>query len=418
MPILPAEALTFQMPAMVRVRQKFDAAEIPDVEKGVSAEIGRPDIGGLIKPGSRVAIAVGSRGISNLDSIVKVLGARLKDLGAQPFIVPAMGSHGGGTAEGQRAVLASLGITQQAVAMPVVASMEVVPLGQTGNAVPVYMDKNAYQADLTVLVARVKPHTDFKGEFESGLCKMMAIGLGKHLGCSRLHQEGFDSFPALIPEVAKVFLERANIAFGLAIVENAYDKTCLIKAVRASEFLAEEPELLAAAKQRMPRIMVPAIDVLIVEQIGKDISGAGMDPNIIGRTTKGKLPGFAGPSIQRIVVLDLTEATHGNACGIGLADFVTRTAFAKLDYLSTYANVIASANPEAGRIPVILDSELEAVAAAVRCCSRSDSSRPRLVRIKDTLHLEDLWVSENLCPEIAGNADIEILGDALAAGPR
>lgn len=414
MPILPEEALAFEMPQLVKVRQKFDATEIVDIETAVLQEINQPAIAGMIKPGAKVAIAVGSRGISNIARMVKTLGRRIRELGGQPFVVAAMGSHGGGTAEGQQGVLASLGVTEAAMGIPVVCSMEVVNIGKTDDGVPVYMDKVAYNADMVVLVARVKPHTDFKGDFESGLCKMMAIGLGKHIGCSRLHQEGFDCFSTLLPAVAKVFIAKARIGFGLAVLENAYDKTYSIKAVRASEFLAEEPNLLAAAKKLMPRIMLPTIDVLIVEQIGKDISGAGMDPNIIGRTTKGKLPSFNGPTIQRIVVLDLSEATHGNACGIGLADFITKSTFAKLDYLSTYANVIASANPEAGRIPVVMETEKEAVIAAVRCCSKIDISRPRIVRIKDTLSLEYIWISANLCPEVATNPDVEIIGPATA----
>lgn len=409
MPILTENALSLKLPNMVKVRQIFDTTQILDVEGSLLEEINQPTFINMIQPGYKVAIAVGSRGISNISEIVKILGIRIKELGAQPFIIPAMGSHGGGTAEGQQAILASFGITEKTMGMPILASMEVVLIGGTKNGVPVYMDKNSYGADMVVLVARVKPHTDFKGDFESGLCKMMAIGLGKHIGCSRLHQEGFDSFSTLIPEVAEVFLKKANIGFGLAIIENAYDKTYMIKAVKASEFLVEEPKLLKTAKMLMPVIMVPNIDVLIVEKIGKNISGAGMDPNIIGRTTKGKVPDFKGPVIQRIVVLDLSDATHGNACGMGLADFISQTAFKKFDAISTYANVIASANPEAGRIPVVMDSETEAVIAAIRCCSKIDSANPRMVRIKDTLHLEYIQVSENICRDIVTNPKMKIV---------
>ena len=409
MPILTEDALNLKLPKMAKVLQKFDTTEITDVEAIVNEQVNQPKIRDLIKPGYKVAIAVGSRGISNISRIVKSLGDRIKELGGDPFIVPAMGSHGGGTAEGQCKVLESFGISERTMNIPIIASMEVVKIGMIKNGVPVYMDKNAYKADIVILVARVKPHTDFDGEFESGLCKMMAIGLGKHIGCSRLHQEGFDSFPTLIPEVAKVFLKQANIAFGLAILENAYDKTFMIKAVKATDFLVEEPKLLKKAKILMPKIMVSNIDVLIVEKIGKDISGAGMDPNIIGRTTKGKLPAFKGPNIQRVVVLDLTDVTHGNACGIGLADFITRKAFKKIDYISTYANVIASANPEAGRIPIIMDNDMEAIVAAIRCCNKIDSSHPRIVRIKDTLHLASIQVSEKICDDIRTNPNIQIL---------
>ena len=334
MPVLTKDALNIKLPQMLEVSQKFDRTEIADIEVSVLEQVNHSRIMNLIKPDAKVAIAVGSRGITNISRIVKTLVNRLKELGAQPFIVPAMGSHGGGTAEGQRAVLASFGITETEMKVPVQASMDVIKLGNTKNGVPVYMDKNAYEADMVILVARVKPHTDFKGSFESGLCKMMASGLGRHIGCSGLHQEGFENFAALIPEVAQVFLDKANIGFGLAILENAYDRTYAIRAVKADDFLLTEPALLKKAKMLMPRIMVPDIDVLVVEKIGKDISGAGMDPNIIGRTTKGVLPAFNGPHIKRIVVLDLTDATHSNVCGIGLADFITRTAFEKIDYLS------------------------------------------------------------------------------------
>lgn len=407
MPILPDGALSIKLPSLVKVTQLFDSNEIVDIEAAVMAELNTPYVEKLVKPGQNIAIAVGSRGISNIVRIVKILGDRLKDFGATPFVIPAMGSHGGATAAGQRDVLESLGISEDTVGMAIVSSMEVCEIGKTADGVPVYTDKNAVDADMVIPVARIKPHTDFRGNYESGLCKMLAIGLGKHSGCSRLHQEGFSTFDTLLPQVAKVVIEKTAIGFGLAIVENAYDKTFKIRMIPANEFFTEEPQLLLLAKKKMATIMVPDIDVLIVEQIGKDISGAGMDPNIIGRTSKGKLAGFNGPSIQRIVVLDLSDATHGNACGIGLADFITRRAYDKIDYLSTYANVIASANPEAGRVPVVMDNEREAVIAAVRCC-KTDQNQPRIVRITDTLHLGQIEVSENLLPVIKTNQNIKI----------
>ncbi|SDM88938.1 protein of unknown function [Megasphaera paucivorans] len=319
-----------------------------------------------------------------------------------------MGSHGGGTTDGQKQILASMGIVEDLIGIPVLATMDVIQIGQTDDGVPVYMDKNAYQADMIVLINRIKPHTDFIGDFESGLCKMMAIGLGKHIGCSRLHQEGFENFHNLIPSVAKVFLKKANIGFGVAILENAYDQTYQIKAIKANKIMTEEPKLLKKAKQLMPRIMVPEIDVLIIEKIGKDISGAGMDTNIIGRTTKGPMLGFNGPTIQQIIILDLTYASHGNACGVGLANFITKSMYDKIDHVSTYANVIASGNPNAGRIPVIMNTEKEAIVAATRCCSQIDITNPRIVRILDTLHLETIWVSEKIYNEINSNTQIEL----------
>ena len=410
MPILPDAALSLRLPEMLSVKQVFSCEELQETEACIIRQLNASWIKALIKPGNKVAVAVGSRGISNLGLIVRTLGQIIKAHGAFPFIVPAMGSHGGATGEGQKVVLENIGITEAFVNMPIISSMEVVEIGKTVGDIPVFMDINAFQADVVIPVARIKPHTDFKGPIESGICKMLSIGLGKHVGCSRLHQEGFENFAELIPEVAKVCLQKANIGFGVAIIENAYDKTSNIEIVPGAAIFEEEPRLLAVAKNMMPRIMLPEIDVLIVESLGKEISGAGMDPNIVGRTTKVKLPGFQGPDINRIIVSDLTEATHGNACGIGLADFITAKAFKKIDYMSTYANVIASANPEAGKIPVVLQDEREAIIAAIKCCSRIDENRPRIVRITDTLHLEYIQVSINLLPIVRQNKNMRILG--------
>lgn len=409
MPVLTESALKLTLPKMIKVRQKFDAYEIRDIEGEVRKQIYKDSIRSIIKPRKKIALTVGSRGICNLSRIVKTVADCLKELGAEPFIVPAMGSHGGATAEGQREVLKTYGINEETMGIPIKSSMEVVKIGETDDGIPVFMDKLAYQSDMVVLVARVKPHTDFKGKVESGLCKMMAIGLGKHEGCSRLHQEGFENFHTVIPAVAEVFLKNAPIGFGVAIVENAYDRTALIEAVEAGNMIEEDSRLLELAKKLMPKIMMPKVDVLIVEQIGKDITGAGMDPNIVGRTTKGKLPGFNGPDIQRIVVLGLSEGTHGNACGIGLADFTVKDVLDKIDYMATYANVIASGNPEAGRIPVAMENEREAVIAAVKCCVRIDENNPRIVRIKDTLHLGEIYVSENMLPDVLRNEYLEIM---------
>ncbi|MDF2519932.1 MAG: hypothetical protein K0R84_560 [Clostridia bacterium] len=407
MPILTESALKLALPKMIKVRQKFDMHEIIDIEESVRKQLYKEEIKAIIEPGKKIALAVGSRGICNIARIVKTAVMCLQEMGAEPFIVPAMGSHGGATAEGQREVLNSFGINEETMGVPIRSSMEVVKIGETNEGIPVFMDKLAYQSDMVVLIARVKPHTDFKGKVESGLCKMMAIGLGKHEGCSRLHQEGFENFHTVIPEVAEVFLKNVPIGFGLAIVENAYDRTALIEAVLSKHIIEEDARLLLLAKKNMPRIMLPTVDVLIVEQIGKDITGAGMDPNIVGRTTKGKLPGFSGPDIQRIVVLGLSEGTHGNACGIGLADFTVKNVLDEIDHTATYANVIASGNPEAGRIPVAMESEREAVIAAVKCCTRIDENNPKIVRIKDTLHLGEIYVSENLLPIILENDNLE-----------
>jgi hypothetical protein len=403
LPVLPRRVLDIPLPRMIKVLQKFESRGLADLERSIREQCLRREIRDRIRPGQRLALAVGSRGITNLARIVGTVADCLKTLGAEPFIVPAMGSHGGGTAEGQREVLHSLGISEHDIGVPIVSSMEVVRIGETSDGIPVLMNREAFLADMVVPIARIKPHTDFRGAYESGICKMLAIGLGSHEGCSRLHQEGFTHFHQLIPEVAGVFLKQAHIGFALALVEDAYEETAIVETVTAEDILEREPRLLKKAKAWMPRIMIPEIDILAVEEIGKEISGAGMDPNIIGRTTQGILSDFSGPNIKRIVVLDLSEETHGNACGIGLADFTTKKVWGKIDLTATYANVIASGNPEAGRIPVLMEGEKDAIQAALSCSPGVNIDQPRIVRIKNTLDLRVIHVSENMLPELEKN---------------
>ena len=410
MPILLEEDLKMQLPRMIKVRQKFKDQHILNIEEAIRQELKQDKIKSLIKPGQSIAVAVGSRGINRLSKIVKETVNYLKELGAFPFIVPAMGSHGGATADGQLEVLHGYGVTEQAMGVPIKSSMEVVLLGFTPNGIPVYVDKYALAADMVVLINRVKPHTGFRGPIESGICKMMAIGLGKHVGCSRLHQEERSIFSSVLVSVAEVFLEQANFGFGLALVENAFDQTAFVKALVKDELLKEEQELLIKAKALLPALLFPKIDVLLVEQIGKNISGPGMDPNIIGRHSAfGEVAGYVGPTIERIVVLDLSKGTHGNATGIGTADFITKTAFDKIDFMATYANQIAARNPAGGRIPITMETEREALIAAIKCCRNIDENGPCIVRIKDTLHLSEIWMSENMLPFIAGNSLLEIM---------
>ncbi|MEK3981593.1 lactate racemase domain-containing protein [Psychrobacillus sp. FSL K6-2836] len=409
MPILTDTALKMILPKMYKVQQEFEAEEITNIKQAVDTEINRAEIKKIVKTGQRIALAVGSRGIYNLDAIVKQTIISLKELGADPFIIPAMGSHGGATSEGQKQVLEDYGITEEAMGVSIISSMEVEQIGETESGIPVFLDKNALQADLIVPIGRIKPHTDFKGPIESGICKMLAIGLGKHEGCSRIHQEGFDTFHKVIPEIAQVIINRAPIGFGIAIVENAFDRTAKIKCMIASNILKEEPLLLEFAKASMPKLLFDEIDVLIVEEIGKDISGAGMDPNITGRTTKGIIEGFTGPTIQRIVVLDLTEHTHGNAAGIGAAEFITKSVMDKIDLVSTYTNCVASSNPEGARLPIVMDTEREALIAAIKCCNRIDIENPKIVRIKNTLDLSEIYVSEALVENVKHSTRLKII---------
>lgn len=410
MPVLLEEDLKMQLPRMIKVRQNFESSHILDVQRAVLQELSQKKICSLIEPGQSVAVAVGSRGIQNIDQIVKTTIEFLKQLGAHPFIVPAMGSHGGATADGQREVLAGYGITEETMGVPIKSAMEVAVIGSTASGIPVHVDKNVLSADKVVLINRIKPHTGFRGPIESGLCKMIAIGLGKHVGCSRLHQEERSVFSNVLASVAEVFLAKGNFAFGLAVVENAFDQTYLIETLVKEELLEREKELLVQAKSLLPALLLPKIDVLLVEQVGKDISGPGMDPNIIGRHSAfSEVVGYTGPSIERIIVLDLSAGTHGNATGIGTADFITRNVLNKIDFTATYANQIAARNPAGARIPITMDTEREAVIAAIKCCRHIGPKGPCIVRIKDTLHLGEIWVSENMLPLLAENKLLEII---------
>jgi hypothetical protein len=394
MPVLIDEARNLPLPRMIRARQVFDAPRLDDPVATLVAQLARPEIRAMVRPGMKVAVAVGSRGIRHIDRLARALVDELKAMGASPCIVPAMGSHGGASAEGQRHLLEKYGVSESAMGVPVVSSMATRVVDHTAAGIPIHFAADALAADLIVPIARVKPHTDFRGRVESGLCKMLTIGLGKHEGCSRLHREGFDHFGDIVAEVASRIIARAPVGFGIAIVENAYDDTARVEAVRGSEFLAREAELLVEAKRLMPRILLPDIDVLVVERIGKDISGGGMDANIVGRNAKGILEGYEGPRIRRIVVLGLTKATAGAATGIGFADLTTRALVAEIDYEATDANCIAAGNPEAGRIPIALADEAEATRAAICCTPGVDTAKPRIVRIENTLALGHIEFSE------------------------
>lgn len=412
MPVLTEEASRLPLPRMFKARQVFDNTRLDDIARSVMEELDKPAIRSLIRPGASVAVAVGSRGIRSIDRITRTVVDGLKAMGAHPFIVPSMGSHGSGTAEGQLSLLAGYGVTEAAMGVPIPASMDTVVISTTSGGLPIHIAKDALKADLIVPIARIKPHTDFRGPIESGLCKMLAIGLAKHNGCSQLHREGFARFDTLIPEVASRLIASAPIGFGLAIIENAYDETARIEAVPAKAILSREPGLLIEAKRLMPRILLSEIDVLVIGAIGKDVSGAGMDPNIVGRTTKGPLAEFNGPLIKRIIVLGLSDITAGNAIGIGLADFTLKDILPRINYESTYANCIASGNPEACRIPIALANEAEAIRAALSCTPGVDPQRPRIVRIVSTLELEHIEFSAPLLDEVEREPCLKRIGAA------
>lgn len=416
-----------RLPAFHLVRQRFATPEIANVAAEVKRVLAAPEIIAQLTPGLRVGIAVGSRGIAGIAGIVATVVGELRQRGCTVVIIPAMGSHGGGTAEGQECVLAGYGITTATMGVPVISTLVTRQIGAlrfdaaagdyrddpTGE-LPVPMSSDALACDLVVPVVRVKPHTGFRADYESGICKMLCVGLGKHAGCSRYHREGYARFPMLMPAAARVVLATGKIGFALALVENAAEHTARVEAVLAGRILAREPELLAEAKTLMPRLLLPSIDVLVVERIGKEISGTGMDTNIIGRSEQG-LPLPGGPDIRRIVVLGLSEATHGNAAGLGLADLTTERAVAAVDRRVTYTNVLTSGSLQAGKIPVALPDDDAAVLAATTLIPGVTSTDATIVRIRDTLHLGEIAVSDNLLPLVAKTPGMEVIGPFIGS---
>jgi hypothetical protein len=364
-------------------------------------------LGGRLAPGSRVAITAGSRGINNLVGMTRAAADAVKSMGGRPFIVPSMGSHGGATGEGQQSLLADLGISERTMGCPVVSSMEVEEIGRTSNGTPVYLDRNALQADGIVVINRIKPHTAFHGEIESGLCKMLAVGLGKHRGAQQMHAAGLG---VAIVEAARVILAKAPVLAGVAVLENALDETAEVQVVPPGQFEETDRALLTRAWKVLPRVPLDPLDVLVVDEMGKNISGTGMDVNVIGVGPRvgGKME-MGHPVVSALVVLGLTPETHGNANGIGLADITTRRLVDSIDYKSTYTNVLTTRLWSAGRLPVIMETDREAIQTAV---GEISPDRVRLVRIKNTLHLEELEISEALLPQARE------VGLAIVAGPR
>jgi len=391
----------------IKIQQTFPRPRLLEIESAVTQEIA--PLAGMLRPNARIAITVGSRGIADITRVVKTVVDLAKRQGALPFIIPAMGSHGGGTAEGQTEILASYGITEATMGAPVRATMEVVDLTPPGAPCPVFMDRYAYDSDGVILINRVKPHTDFHGSHESGLVKMSVIGLGKHRQALAIHTRGVYGLRELIPVTARTILASGKVLFGVAIVENAYDETMAIKAWHASEIMAREPELLALARANMPSLPVDELDVLIIDQMGKNISGAGIDPNIIGRN---RIRGEAEPEAPRIktlVVTDLTEASHGNAVGIGLADVATQRLFNKIDFRATNENTVTSSFLDRGKLPVIAESDAQAYAWALRGCNLREPEAARVIRVRDTLHLAELYVSASVYQELRDRPGIETL---------
>lgn len=396
------------LPRMARVRQVFADNAVPDVEAALRAELRQPAIDALIRPGAAIAVGVGSRGIAELPLLARTVVDELKRRGARPFIVPAMGSHGGATAEGQAALLATLGVTEESAGCPIRSSMETVELGVLPNGLAVLMDAEAMKADGIVVINRIKPHTSFSGRIESGLLKMLTIGLGKQKGADACHRLGMGVMGQNILDMSAVKLTGAPVLFGVGTVENSYDRICRVAAIPAAEMVAREAELLVEARANMPKILFNPLDVLVIDRMGKEYSGTGMDPNITGRA--------GTPYVQtelkasKLVVLDLTDKTKGNATGVGLADICTRRLFERIDFEATYMNHITSTILPGGKVPLMMSSDKRAVQCAVKTCNAADMDRLRIVRVPNTLHLETLMISEALLGEAEVHPQVEVLG--------
>jgi len=394
-------------PRMYRVKQRFEGPTLHNIPAAVRETIASLHLGDKVKAGQTVAVTAGSRGIANIDRITRAVVDELKALGLKPFIVPTMGSHGEATAEGQRKILEHYGVTESSMGCPIKSSMEVVRIGEV-KGTPVFCDKNAWGADHIAVVARVKTHTDFDNEIESGLFKMMAIGLGKQHGAEHYHRAGHDrGYAEIFPSVGKTVLETGHILFGLGIVENGYDETAKVQALLPKDFWEGEKALLRESKTWMAKLPFERIDLLIVDEMGKDVSGAGMDPNVIGRPSVQKVPEY--PKVQRLFVRDVTPACDGNAIGVGMADYTTKRLVDKINYRAMHMNAITSGVTEAAKVPMAFETDREAVQVALGMIGLTPPEQATVVRIKNTLLLVEMDVSEALLPQVKAHERLSIV---------
>ena len=398
-----------RIPRMAKARQIFSHPKEVDVEAEIRRQIAGKKLLAGLKKGSRVAIAVGSRGISNLPRAVKVLGEELRAAGAEPFIVPAMGSHAGATAEGQTAMLRGMGYTEENVGMGIVSSMDVAQLGKTPRGLPVLIDRIAYEADGIIITNRIKPHVCFRGPYESGLMKMITIGLGKQRGADIAHDLGFGHMPEHIPEIAKEALKKIKLLFAVGFIENAFHETSAVAVLHPGEIETEEPKLLDLAREITPRLYFDTLDALIIDEVGKEISGSGFDTNVVGRYHSAWISG--GPKITRLAILDISAKSQGNGNGLGMADFTTRRAAEKFDFTQTYPNALTSTLSGGGKIPMVFPSDRQAIQACIKTSNLEDWAAARIVRIRNTLSLTEIELSENMLPELKGDPRFEVLSE-------
>ena len=404
-------------PRMLPVRQKFEAPQVPDVAAATRSAL--EPLRSRISPGMTIAVTAGSRGIHDKPEVLRATGEWLRSVGAEPFIVPAMGSHGGATAEGQIEMLHSLGVTEESMGMPIKATMDTVDLGRVEDGPAAHLDANAAAADGIIAVNRIKAHTDFSAEVESGVAKIVAIGLGKQRGAEGIHRYGPANLGVWVPRVARRVLDTGKVLGGLAILENAFDRAAKIALLEPADIAGPgEAVLLREAKTLMARLPFEELDVAVIDEMGKNISGSGMDTNVIGRMMIRGSAEFERPRIANIAVLDVTDASHGNAIGVGLADFIPFRILEKIDLRSAYVNAMTSGlgGPQRGQIPMAFPTDRDAIAAALLTCGRADVEQARVVRMRSTLDLEHLLVSESLRAEVEADDRLSISGDPVPLG--
>lgn len=398
------------IPKMIKVRQIFDSTKIDNVEEDLSRKLRNSRRLENIKPGWKVAITAGSRGVTNMALMLKVIVKEVKDAGGDPFVFPAMGSHGGATAEGQTHMLQLMGITEEFLGAPIRATMDTVQIGTSSNDRPVYLDRYADEADAIIVINSIKPHVAFRGSYESGLMKMITIGMGKQKGADYAHMLGFGEMAETVPAIAKVVIKKKNILCAVAIVENAYHNTARIEVLGKEQIESAEPDLLKEAWSLYPKIFFDELDVLIIDEIGKNISGTGFDTNIVGRYHTPYASG--GPRITRIGVLDITEKSNGNGNGLGIADLTTQRAFEKFNFDQTYPNSLTTTVPLSVKIPMVLKNDRQAIQAAIKMSNLTDRTTVRMLRIQNTAKLQDIEISENLAEYAAAHPNMKILEEA------
>ncbi len=399
-----------KLPKMIKISQEFPRPRIEDVGAEVLRELQRPELDGRIKPGMEIAIGVGSRGIANEQLIVRTIVDHVREAGGSPFIVASMGSHGGATVEGQTEILRGYGITEENMGCPLRIGTETTVIGATEDGRPVQIDAYAAEADGIIVVNRIKAHTAFMGPYESGLMKMLAIGLAKQPGADYCHAKGFGHMAEMVPYFGNAIIRHSRLLFGVGIVENAYDETYIVRAIPVESIADEEPELLLTAKANMSRILIPSADVLVVHEIGKNISGDGMDPNVSGTFATPYARG--GIQAQRVAVLNIAEESHGNTIGWGMADVSTKKAFDRFDMDKTYPNSLTCRVTQVSKIPMLFENDEECLRAAVKTCADVDTDNMRIVYIKNTLHMKEIMISQALAEEAARIPGVCLKGEA------